>query len=54
MDTVQHNSGNEQKLDKEWLALLLFAKHNGCSVQQVKEFLKEKKIIDSDQQLEKL
>ncbi|WP_208592043.1 hypothetical protein [Gracilibacillus suaedae] len=45
-DTKKQNHQNKQEVDKEWLILLAFAKQNGFTVQEVKQFLREKKKID--------
>ncbi|MFC4402453.1 anti-repressor SinI family protein [Gracilibacillus xinjiangensis] len=43
LDAKLQNACHEMELDKEWLVLLTIAKRQGLSVQQVREFLKEKR-----------
>ncbi len=45
-NTKTKNHQDKQELDKEWLVLLTFAKQKGFTVQQVKQFLREKKMSD--------
>ncbi|WP_194842077.1 hypothetical protein [Gracilibacillus salitolerans] len=46
LDAKKQNHQNNQEVDKEWLILLTFAKQKGFTVQQVKQFLREKKLSD--------
>ncbi len=46
LDSMKQNHSKKQELDKEWLILLTIAKQKGITVQQVRKFLKEKKITD--------
>ncbi|SES16029.1 Anti-repressor SinI [Gracilibacillus ureilyticus] len=44
LDAMQQNSSHEQKLDKEWLILLMIAKKQGISKQQVRDFIIDRKL----------
>ncbi|MGN8646138.1 hypothetical protein ACTNEO_06895 [Gracilibacillus sp. HCP3S3_G5_1] len=45
-DEKKQNHQHKQEVDKEWLVLLAFAKQKGFTLQQVKQFLREKQMSD--------